>query len=694
MASVDKILRIFIRLEDEFSQGLEQAATRLDSFSSTATRVGGVMTAGLTAPIVAIGAAAAQTAIEFESAFAGVAKTVEGTPEQIGALREELEALAVGNGPVSALEDAHVQLFTIAEAAGQLGVQRDQIVSFTEVMAELSMTTDILGDEGARSLAQFANSANFDLSNVRQLGDVIATLGNEMATTESEILRFGQRMGELSSIGFSADEILALGGAMAEIGITAELGSTNFVQGMNSITNAVARGGADLQRIAQTAGMTSQQFATLFGDDASAGLQSFINGLGQLDRAAQLETLEAMGLTGSEVQRVFTQLAGRTEDVARALDSASSAMAGNNALMEEAQRRAETAQGNFNQLNNNLNELRNEIGVHLLPAINGVIDALIPLIQGFSNLPDGMQRNIIMAAALVAALGPVILVIGQMITIVTTLKTAVAAASTAFAGLSVAALPIIALVAAIALAVGLLVMNWDKLKTTVQQIGFILQYFAGQVLQGVRDGINQLGQNIQNFVNNAGQRLEQFGRNAGNSFQQFSENVRQGLQEAPSHFENFMQSVSNTANRIGTVLGGLSRIMVNIGANILQGLINGINDKAQEFVATVRRIAEQGAEAVRRFFDMRSPSKLMEGMGKNVVEGFNKGVEKMGNIGVMTPTVNGSSNPTMSASPALAGGFGSQVVNIYPPMGTPRETYEYIKRELAKDAKKRGAQGA
>ncbi|MEO0594766.1 MAG: hypothetical protein AAF126_01510 [Chloroflexota bacterium] len=167
------------------------------------------------------------------------------------------------------------------------------------------------------------------------------------------------------------------------------------------------------------------------------------------------------------------------------------------------------------------------------------------------------------------------------------------------------------------------------------------------------------------------------------------------MQEAPTHFQNFMQSVQNTANGVVQALQPLGRIMVAIGRNILQGMIDGINEKAQQFVQTIQQIAQQGAEAVRRFFDIRSPSKLMEGMGKNVVEGFNKGVEKMGNIGVMTPTVNGSSNPTVSgSSPALAGvGGGVYINSLTVPPGTTQEQITYIINEIGKRAKRRGAQG-
>ena len=94
---------------------------------------------------------AADAAIEFESAFAGVRKTVEGTPAELQAISDGLREMAT-EIPVNVNE-----LAKIAESAGQLGIEEDANLDFTRVIADLGVTTDLSTDEAASSLARLAN---------------------------------------------------------------------------------------------------------------------------------------------------------------------------------------------------------------------------------------------------------------------------------------------------------------------------------------------------------------------------------------------------------------------------------------------------------------------------------------------------------------------------------------------------------
>src|SRR5690606_28230406 len=86
---------------------------------------------------------AAKAAINWESAWAGVRKTVEGTPQQLAALEEELRGLA------ATLPATHGEIAAVAEAAGQLGVATPNVAEFTRVMIDLGETTNLTADEAA-----------------------------------------------------------------------------------------------------------------------------------------------------------------------------------------------------------------------------------------------------------------------------------------------------------------------------------------------------------------------------------------------------------------------------------------------------------------------------------------------------------------------------------------------------------------
>src|SRR5690606_18941896 len=127
------------------------AEQRLQGVEQTFTNAGRTLTTHVTAPIVGLGAAALASSITFESAFAGVRKTVDATEEEFASLERGIRDMA-REIPASAESIAQV-----AEAAGQLGIHTENILGFTEVMIGLGESTNMSADEAATALARFAN---------------------------------------------------------------------------------------------------------------------------------------------------------------------------------------------------------------------------------------------------------------------------------------------------------------------------------------------------------------------------------------------------------------------------------------------------------------------------------------------------------------------------------------------------------
>src|SRR5688572_20324819 len=94
---------------------------------------------------------AAKSAIEWESAWTGVAKVVDGSPEQMAALESELRDLA------TTLPQTHAEIAGVAAAAGQLGVAREDIAEFTQVMVAMGVSTDIASEDAAMGMARLMN---------------------------------------------------------------------------------------------------------------------------------------------------------------------------------------------------------------------------------------------------------------------------------------------------------------------------------------------------------------------------------------------------------------------------------------------------------------------------------------------------------------------------------------------------------
>lgn len=352
------------------------------------------------AAAVGIGGASLQIAVAWESAFAGVEKTVSGTTDELSALETGLRDLATSaDSPVSALENAHIQLASIAETAGQLGVPTQDILGFTETMGMLAMTTDMTAEEAAVFAARFANVTGMDFSNVDLLGDTIVTLGNNMAAQEGEIAEFATRLATLSQFNFSEADILGISGGMASLGLSPELGATNFNKFISEMGTAVAQGGEQLELFADTAGMSMEDFRTSFETDPATAVQAFMTAMSGMSASEQIATLDALGLSGTEMHRVIMTMAAGEETLADGIEMANDAWQGNNALVEEAGKRADTTEGKMARFSNAMTDLGITLGNAFLPVLTDVAEGATTFVDGLNEIAQGNHEEGLQAIA-------------------------------------------------------------------------------------------------------------------------------------------------------------------------------------------------------------------------------------------------------------------------------------------------------
>lgn len=312
-------------------------------------------------------ASCAQASMDFESAITGVAKTTDLTDEELAAMSDSIKALS------TEIPATTEEIAAVTEAAGQLGIQKDALLDFTEIMTMLGTATNMTADEAATSLARFANITGMATDNYGRLGSVIVDLGNNFATTESEIVAIGTRLASAGKLaGLTEPEIMALAAAMSSVGIEAEAGGTAMTQTLNAIEKAVAKGGDDLAEFARIAGMSSEEFSSAWKNDAMSALTSFIGGLGKLDEQGEstVLVLEDLGLTGIRQSNMLKALGLAADQMTGAVNTANTAWQQNTALTNEANKRYATAQSRLTMMQNAYNNLKVAIGDAYTPALS------------------------------------------------------------------------------------------------------------------------------------------------------------------------------------------------------------------------------------------------------------------------------------------------------------------------------------
>ena len=313
-----------------------------------------------------------QASMDFESALTGVAKTTDLTDGELADMSDAIKAMST-EIPASTTEIA-----AVAEAAGQLGIQKDALLDFTRVMTMLGTATNMTAEDAATALARFANITGMSADNYDRLGAVIVDLGNNFATTESEITQMGTRLASGGKLaGLTEPQIMALAAAMSSVGIEAEAGGTAMTQTLNAIEKAVATGEDSLQSFADVAGMSADSFAEMWNTDALGALTAFIRGLGNLDEQGEsaVLVLEDLGLTGIRQSNMLKSLALAADQMDSAVQTANTAWDENIALTNEANKRYATTQSKLDMMQNAYNNLKVAVGDAFTPALRDAYDA-------------------------------------------------------------------------------------------------------------------------------------------------------------------------------------------------------------------------------------------------------------------------------------------------------------------------------
>ena len=386
--------------------------------------------------------AAAESSIEFESAFTGVKKTVDGTPEQLAAISDEIKRMAAETGVST------TTIAAVAENAGQLGVATENIASFTRTMLDLGESTNLTADEAAVAIARLTNIMGSGEDATSRLGSSLVALGNNFATTESEILEMATRLASAGKLaGMSEAQILALATAMSSVGIEAEAGGTAMTQTLNAIDRAASSGGDTLETFARVAGMSAEEFTTAWRTDAAGALTAFIQGLSALSAQGGSVTaiLDELGLSGIRQSNMLRSLALASDMMTDALETSNSAWAENVALANEANAVYGNTEHRISAARESINNLGIAIGDAFGPQISGGADMVNDLAQALTDAAET-------APGLVSALGSVTVGITGAAAAYVALK----AAATAFNAIGITSLSALGPLAAVGAAIGLI----------------------------------------------------------------------------------------------------------------------------------------------------------------------------------------------------------------------------------------------
>ena len=388
LADVAKLI-VALTLDDKLTGPLGRVESGLGRMGKGVGQVGsGLVKLGTIAGAVAVGGIglAAKSAIDFEDAFAGIKKTVDETDLRAAGLSfEDLSASIrkmAREIPVAATD-----LARIGEAAGALGIAAQDIDDFTEVVAKLSVTTNLTSEDAATALGQLGTVLHLTGGDFEDFADSLVALGNAGASTEDQIIAIAARFAASGrAAGLSKEDILAFSSATASMGIEVEAAGSSLSRTFNSITTNIGTGSAKAKLFAKTLGLSSAEFKKEWDKNASGTFVKFLGILGKLDKFEQANLLKKLGITQT---RDLNALQLMTQNLGFFNDQIAISRDATGALSVEAAKKFDTVASHIQLVKNNLTDVGITVGNELLP----IISDLTKEFADFLNQP-GTQKGI------------------------------------------------------------------------------------------------------------------------------------------------------------------------------------------------------------------------------------------------------------------------------------------------------------
>ena len=662
----------------QFGTNMANAGKKVSELGTNMAKVGKNMTLKITTPIVGLGTAAVKAGMDFETAFTGVTKTVDATDEEFAQLSDGLRKLALEIPvPVEGLAE-------IMEKAGQLGVRGvSALQNFTRTVADLEVSTDLSRDAASEMIAQYANITGMSIErDVDNLGSALVALGNNFAGTEPDILAMSTRLAAAGSQAKISDaNILALGTALVSVGLNAEAGGTAFSKlminmqvasdtglGINEILKSTgmslrelemmadrdAKGfktlahefgmtsgelknlmnsSKDLKAFGEVAGMTGKEFSKAFKEDAPSAIMEFLRGLKSIEEngGSVLATLDEMGIREVRLRDTILRAVGATDLMAAAMDLANEEWEANTALTEEAEKRYATFASQLELLKSHLKELGISFSEIIIPALLGFMEKLKGAIDWVRGLSDGQKQLIVTIAAVVAAIGPAILVIGKIITaigaVMQVLGPIIVLVGKAGAAIAAIANPIgiaIAAVAAITAAFAALVIKNETVRNKIIEIGNGIKNFFASWGPAIANVISNAWNGITSFLTGAMNGIKNMFTAVWNAISGFIgaissaiggavKSAWDGIKSAITNIMNAIKStITNIWNGIKTTVASVVEAVKSTVTNVFNGLKttvtnvwNGIRDEITKPINAARDAVKAAIDKIKGFFDFK-----------------------------------------------------------------------------------------
>jgi TP901 family phage tail tape measure protein len=585
-----------------FASKMSAVGTNMQAFGRSVSRVGGALTKSVTLPIVGIGVAATAMAVEFDNSMTKIVSLVGLTRDEVDGMRGDVIKMASQYGK-SASEAADALFFITS--AGLRG--RDAMQTL-----ESSLKGAAVGLGDVKTIADLATSAmnayGPQTLSAGKATDILAGAVREGKLESSELAgAMGQVLPVASAMGVGFDEVGAAMAAMSRTGTNAATASTQ----LRGILNSLLKPSQQAEKALAGMGLSSEGLRQQLREQGLlATLQTLSDKFDGNDAAAAKVFGNVRALSG--VLDLMGANAATTEQIFGSLTNATGILDDGFATV------AETTGFKLQQAFQTTKNSLIEIGDIIAPVVAQVAQRISELVKSFQALSPETKQFIVIAAAIAAAVGPVLLVVGKLITMI---GGAIKVFALITAAGSILAIKIIAVIAAVVAIAAAFKFMWDSSEALRNAVGGLIA-----TLQNIaKTLIGDVGKAFSNVTGQAGG----FGS---------------VLRTVGEFMGNVLSHVVKTLTGAFTVLGNILRVVIKVFegiytvlfmvANLIRGGIMLAIDVLMNRLGPVSAAFRNMANGIRTAFSTVASfvSSAFNNVGKAVETFINFGIKAVNTL--------------------------------------------------------------
>lgn len=516
----------------------DETAEKLGKIEEAGEKVKGVgekMSVGITAPIMAAGAAGLAAFSEVDEALDTIITKTGATGDVADRLSQSFENVG---------SNTHLPLQTVGEAIGevntQFGFMDEKLEESTNYLLQYAEINDTDVSQSAIFARQAIEAYDMSYDDLNSVLDVTTKTSQNTGQSVDDLMQKAiDGAPQIKQLGLSFGEGVTLMGQFEQAGV--DSGAA-----LSSLSKATVAYSKDGKTLSQGLGELQDKIVNASSETEAINAAAEIFGTKGGPRMADairrgtlnLEDLAGVaGESGGAVGETF-------EATLDPIDKADQAM--NNAKLVMA-------------------SVGESIQVALLPFFEQAIDALTRFKGWFDSLDEGQKQTILTIALVVAAIGPFLVILGTLMGSVTKVATGIKTLQSVFSAmkLAFAANPFVLVIAGIALLIAGFVLAYNKCKwfrdgvnkffQGIKDVGSSVFSFLEKHVSGVFGGIMA---NFNNFAS-AGKRIF-------NGFLDFITGVFTG---------NWSKAWQGIQDIFGGIFDGLAAL-VKAPINSVIGLIN------------------------------------------------------------------------------------------------------------------------